>query len=63
MIERDIHVSTRMYLSCPLGNRTYLEAELDVPARVSRARAASSRFRLAKGSERRKERFAVSQKY
>ena len=52
MIERGSHISAERYISYLLGNRTYLEVELDVPGRVSQARAARSRFGQAKGGEK-----------
>ena len=52
MIERGSHISAERYISYLLGNRTYLEVELDVPGRVSQARAARSRFGQVKGGEK-----------
>ena len=52
MIERGSHSSAKRYISYLLGNRTYLKVELDVPGRVSQARAARSRFGQARGGEK-----------
>ena len=49
---KQVPVCKVLYVSDVLGNRTFLEAELDVPGRVSQARDGRSRFGLAKGGKK-----------